>query len=527
MKSEELNLMKYGDLWKIAKKKFNITRRMSKEKLIKKLLQQHENHLLDERFISADESTDNSTVDSEVLQESAPRRGRKRGKQQNEEQKKTLPVTKKAKKGSVEHALNSTFSVDEEENGYQNAKNVVDSTLIKEPQETIFRTLRGRKKVYLTEETSANESENEKVSTRKLKKSGKVDPKNQTFANSDGEKSMMEKIHSSANGDSVLKSPAHELEPKKISKGKLKKSASAAVRYLSEESEAEQVPANRTRGSSKAESTEQTVMMLNVANDDESQLLEPVAQNETECNDRLTTSFVVSSETKVPVSTPSVVTGKKAVLLRTSSHPVRNRKPTTISSTPAKITVTSTGSAKKVFTASSETNHTPKLGKPKAAPNFAEIHQKNFLKMQSVDEYVEKKRNRTETMAASVKIVRAKSVLNNTVTPQAIAPPKSKAAMQDISTTPVAKDIKFNFVSGLQKPVFTAKGQVVNEKQRVVARVKENLQNNVSQIPAATTSIGKRKASMLNVSRDINTSKLSLAGKQILELQMQHRNMKN
>ncbi|KZS20355.1 Uncharacterized protein APZ42_012986, partial [Daphnia magna] len=101
-----------------------------------------------------------------------------------------------------------------------------------------------------------------------------------------------------------------------------------------------------------------------------------------------------------------------------------------------------------VFTASSETTHTPKLGKPKAAPNFAEIHQKNFLKMQSVDEYVEKKRNRTETMAASVKIVRAKSVLNNTVTPQAIAPPKSKAAMQDISTTPVAKDIKFNFVSG-------------------------------------------------------------------------------
>lgn len=93
----------------------------------------------------------------------------------------------------------------------------------------------------MTEETSANESENEKVSTRKLKKSGKVDPKNQTFANSDGEKSMMEKIHSSANGDSVLKSPAHELEPKKISKGKLKKSASAAVRYLSEESEAEQV----------------------------------------------------------------------------------------------------------------------------------------------------------------------------------------------------------------------------------------------------------------------------------------------
>ena len=74
--------------------------------------------------------------------------------------------------------------------------------------------------------------------------------------------------------------------------------------------------------------------------------------------------------------------------------------------------------------------------------------------------------------------------------------------------------------TGLQKPVFTAKGQVVNEKQRVMATVKENLHNNASQIPAETTTAsigGKRKASMSNVSRDINTSKLSMAGKQILK----------
>jgi hypothetical protein len=118
--------------------------------------------------------------------------------------------------------------------------------------------------------------------------------------------------------------------------------------------------------------------------------------------------------------------------------------------------------------------------------------------------------------------------------------------------------------TGLQKPVFTAKGQVVNGKQRVMATVKENLQNNnASQIPAVMTKTaasigGKRKASMLNASRDVNTSTLSMAGKQILkgvrinrrfgkkdlkkqlkkstlinqmifylELQMQHRNMKN
>ena len=73
-----------------------------------------------------------------------------------------------------------------------------------------------------------------------------------------------------------------------------------------------------------------------------------------------------------------------------------------------------------------------------------------------------------------------------------------------------------SFLQGLQKPVFTAKGQVVNEKQRVMATVKENLHNASQQqhIPAAT---GKRKASTLNMSREINASKLSLAGKQILK----------
>lgn len=63
---------------------------------------------------------------------------------------------------------------------------------------------------------------------------------------------------------------------------------------------------------------------------------------------------------------------------------------------------------------------------------------------------------------------------------------------------------------------------MVNEKQRVMATVKENL-HNVSQISAVTTRTtaaakDKRKASMLNVSsREVNVSKLSMAGKQILK----------
>lgn len=74
--------------------------------------------------------------------------------------------------------------------------------------------------------------------------------------------------------------------------------------------------------------------------------------------------------------------------------------------------------------------------------------------------------------------------------------------------------------AGLQKPVFTAKGQVVNEKQRVMATVKENLHNSSSHVPVMTTAVaakGKRQSSTLELSRDINASKLSLAGKQMLK----------
>lgn len=475
------------------------------------------------------------------MQELAPRRGQKRRKEQSEEQKNPLCVSKKVKKvkkGCVEHALNSTFSVDKQENGNQDI-NVVDAALIKKPQETISRTLRGRKKIYLTEESLANESENMKVSARNLKKSRRVDPKEQSSANSEGEKGMIGK-KSPATDHFVLQPSAHELEPEQTPKRKLQKSASAVVENMCEESEVGKMPAKRTRSSDKAASVETSV--------EQSQSRDTPAKNETKSNDRVTTSFITSSESEPSSSTPPIIR-EKAALLQTSSYTVRNRKPTTNSCTPAKIVVPSAVGAKKAFTVNSETSLTPKLGKSRAAPNFAEIHQKNFLKMQSVDEYVEKKRKRTETMTASAKTVRTKSVLNNTATPHAKPPvaPKSKAAtMQDSCTAPSTKDIKFNFISGiknshtkipkwkiaviysvtssfigLRKPVFTAKGQVVNEKQRVVARVKENLQNNVSRIPAATArttvSIDKRKASMLNVSREINTSKLSLAGRQILK----------
>jgi len=51
-----------------------------------------------------------------------------------------------------------------------------------------------------------------------------------------------------------------------------------------------------------------------------------------------------------------------------------------------------------------------------------------------------------------------------------------------------------------------------------MATVKENVLN---------SSVSGSKSSLLNASRDLNSSKLSINGKGFLELQMQFRNMNN
>ncbi|XP_046445259.1 nucleolar and coiled-body phosphoprotein 1-like isoform X2 [Daphnia pulex] len=514
MKIEELNSMSYREIEKLAKEKLNITRRgrVSKEILIEQLLQHHQNLLADNHFISTDETTDDSTMESEVVQEpTIPRRGRKRGNQKSKEQQKALPVSKKAKKECVEHTLNSTFSVDEDSDDAKKK----DLPSIEKPKKAIPKNLRGRKKVYLTEESSTNESENEKVPAKQVKKIKSVEAKEQSVTQeSEPENKAVEgKVQILDNA--IEKSPEIQSVAAKVPKRKLKKSASAGEQHVTG-NVAEKIPARRTRSSDKVVEPDQSVKAA----------ITPKS-----------TPTVAVPSLPEPTSPPVVLVAKKTLLLRTSSHPVRSRKPSANLNTPAKVAVTPAASAKKgvQFTAASTDNSSniPKMAKRKAAPNFAEIHQKHFLKMQSVDEYVDKKRARTDTMNASAKAVRTKSVLNNAQTKPSTPQVKTDVTTESIATPTAKPDMKFNFVSGLQKPVFTAKGQVVNGKQRVMATVKENLQNNnASQIPAVTTKTaasigGKRKASMLNASRDVNTSTLSMAGKQILELQMQHRNMKN
>lgn len=372
-------------------------------------------------------------MESEVLPEPVQKRGRKRGNPK--EQKKPLPVSKKAKKESVEHTLNSTFSVDEDSDD----ANKKDLPSIIVPQKTITRKLRGRKSAYLTEESSTNDSENEKVPARKMKKSKSVEQKEQSQSLETEKSTEVGKVQILDKADSVVQSPPKEAISEQIPKRKLKKSTSAGEQHISNETVTEKISARRTRSSDKIE--------LLKEKSDQQPLMKKMTKS--------TLTEIVPSLSVAQDSNPPVVVEKKTLLLRTSSHPVRSRKSTANFNTPAKVAVTPAASAKKAiqFTASSDISNLPKMVKRRAAPNFAEIHQKNFMKMQSVDEYVDMKRTRTETMNASAKTVRTKSVFNNS-TPQAkpsITNVKSNTTIttESIATSTTTKqDMKFNFVSG-------------------------------------------------------------------------------
>lgn len=79
-------------------------------------------------------------------------------------------------------------------------------------------------------------------------------------------------------------------------------------------------------------------------------------------------------------------------------------------------------------------------------------------------------------------------------------------------------------LTGLQKPVFTAKGLVEKEKQRVVATVKENVLN------ASTSNLATAAGKLLNKRKSVEShaSKKILKGVRVnrrFELQMQHRKL--
>lgn len=103
-------------------------------------------------------------------------------------------------------------------------------------------------------------------------------------------------------------------------------------------------------------------------------------------------------------------------------------------------------SVKKVIPTQQPLPITSSIPKRKAAPNFAEIHQKQFDKMQSVDEYVEKKKTRNEAIVTGSAL---KNKLNATTLQQTPAKTPAPAANANANASQSKEpSLKFNFVSG-------------------------------------------------------------------------------
>lgn len=390
------------------------------------------------------------------------KRGRKRGNQYCDEKKTAVSnkKAKKTKKETVEHTLNSTFSVDEDEDVNAKTINVDLPVVTSKPAKS--RKLRGRKNdVYLTEESSANESESQKTPASLAKKSRRLNekppPNNATdkripvvrlkrldtsglnedssIVISSPEKTVVNEKKKQSVENQTPKKPSKPQSPvnEKITRKKLKKSKSAVSIENSPDNEPEmkKMPVRRTRSFGQTE-----IPAV------ENQTFADQQQKEVLTKKLKESGSNAASPKKEPSLQSPVAVGKKMPLRRTSTHPLRSRKPT-VNSPAKRTTMTPMTNPKKAvqFTAKSNATNIPKAIKPKAAPNFADIHQKNFLKMQSVDEYVERKRTRTETMNSS------RSVLHKTPQAKPAVTIKAKAVTPDSMTT---RNMKFNFVSGVK-----------------------------------------------------------------------------
>ena len=130
MNIDELKSMKYGELFKLAREKLKITRRMpkasyltksiqiftntlfiSQDKLIESLLNIHQELLTDANYVSDDATDDSKIVEPEPEVRKPPKRGKKRGKKSQESCKE--PDHKKSKQDLADvppAKLDETFS---------------------------------------------------------------------------------------------------------------------------------------------------------------------------------------------------------------------------------------------------------------------------------------------------------------------------------------------------------------------------------------------------------------------------------
>ena len=239
-------------------------------------------------------------------------------------------------------------------------------------------------------------------------------------------------------------------EPKpKTVRGRVRKAVRKSNQQLRESTSSELEAADKTQDIIE-KSQDSTISLGPGLPEETSKPSEALTKNE---NDKIPTTTKVEPE-KRRLSNRTVQSEKKNITQQKT--PVQQasgvkRRSFTKTAEVIKPVVATPMSTKKGVQFPSGTS-TSKL-KPRAAPNFAEIHQKQFEKMQSVDEYVEKKRQRTETVSASAvktMIPRKRSIAktpNDNIKNRTI--PSPNPAVPSTNPTPAARTkLNFNFVSG-------------------------------------------------------------------------------
>lgn len=369
------------------------------ETLIEKLLEFHKNLLDDKEYVSPDESVDKSEPEGKQVDSDA-KRTVKKGKGRKK-------MTKKAKK--EETKLNETFSMDEEEAELPQVE-----APAPEPEKPAKRK---REKRNLSKKEDTKEPEEVKVdpSIENNMTDISMPSEEEARAQEPPKKRVKARARKTSKKDAATKQEpvVEQGEPEgslqgstnRIERKQIVEEAKEEPKVVKEKEQAPQKRGRSSRGS--------------VGNQEPEPEKPPV-------NKRLkkSSSFTIS---------PSVATTEAPAVSKTEE-----KRKTPLPSKPSRLprkSINFATPAKPAATPASVKKQAPtNIPRVKPPPNFAELHQKQFDRMQSVDDYLEKKRARTEATKTP-----AKAPLSNAT---------AKTSTPAVPTKTPGKDIKFNFVSG-------------------------------------------------------------------------------
>lgn len=380
-------------------------------------MQFHKDLLNDDGFVSPDESL-NKTAETEGRQtqtdtDSKNEKPTKKGKAKRKQKK-------RAKK--EEQKLNETFSMDEEEVG--EAKPKIPEPKVEKP---VKRGKRKQKDCTLEPSTASEPEAADSVIEKNMTDVSSVvesEPERKT-QEPPGKKTKKRARKASSKDEKKVEEPVLQVpndEPLKERKRRVRKASKKEDDKKEEPVVEAKSPPKETVAQKRGRSSRGSVQNTSIESNIEQEQVKPPVKRLKKSSSFTIIPSVTKPETPVVSKTEEK---KKTPLPAAAAQPSRLPRKS-IFTTPAKVLATPASTKKQALPSTS----IPKP-KAKAAPNFAELHQKQFNKMQSVDEYVEKKKARTEAVKTPAKAL-VSNITNTTATSKPLTP----------------KGMKFNFVSG-------------------------------------------------------------------------------